>query len=142
MKFLLPLLVILSFLACQNKTAPITSQPVYDLMSDTPVYLNEMKRYWLVLLKSGPNRDQDKEAAAKIQAGHMANINRLAAEGKLIMAGPMGSGSGDLRGIFIMDCKDSTEVQAMVNSDTAVMTGRLRMEYYPWWSAKGKFLFK
>lgn len=142
MKFVLSILILLSAMACQNKTSPQISGPVYDLMTDTPVYLNEMKRYWLVLLKSGPNRNQDKEAAAKIQAGHMANINRLAAEGKLIMAGPMGNGSGDLRGIFIMDCKDSSEVQAMVNSDTAVMTGRLRMEYYPWWSAKGKFLFK
>ena len=71
----------------------------------------------------------------------MANINRLAKEGKIIMAGPMGT-DGDLRGIFIMDCKDSSEVERFVNTDTAVITGRLKMEYYPWWSEKGKYIFK
>ena len=101
-----------------------------------------MKRYWLVLLKKGPNREQDAASAAKIQAGHMANINRLVGEGKIIMAGPMGRGSGDLQGIFIMNCADSSEVQRYVAMDTAVQTGRLVMEYYPWWSAKGKFIFK
>ncbi len=113
----------------------------YDLLADTSVYSGEMKRYWLVLLKLGPNRNQDSASAAKIQAGHMANINRLASEGKIIMAGPMGS-DGDLRGIFIMNCKDSSEVEQIVNTDTAVITGRLTMEYYPWWSEKGKYIFK
>ena len=113
----------------------------YDLLADTSVYSGEMKRYWLVLLKRGPNRNQDSASAAKIQAGHMANINRFASEGKIIMAGPMGS-DGDLRGIFIMNCKDSSEVEQIVNTDTAVITGRLTMEYYPWWSERGKYIFK
>lgn len=119
-----------------------TAQPEkYDLSKDTSVYSEEMKRYWLILLKKGPTRNQDSISAEKIQAGHMANINRLAKEGKLIMAGPMGI-DGDLRGIFIMDCKDSAEVAKFVNTDTAVITGRLKMEYYPWWAAKGKYIFK
>jgi uncharacterized protein YciI len=145
MKYILASLILVSIFACQSKTAPAGNDPrssTYDFTKDTTVYSNEMKRYWLVLLKAGPNRSQDKETAARIQAGHMANINRLASEGKIIMAGPMGRGSGDLQGIFIMDCKDSAEVDQMVRTDTAVMTGRLRMEYFPWWSAKGKFIFK
>lgn len=121
-----------------DSTAVVTK---YDPAIDSSVYTGEMKRYWLVLLKTGPNRTQDSASAAMIQAGHMANINRLAKEGKLIMAGPIGA-KGELRGIFIMDCKDSSEVAQFVNTDTAVMTGRLKMEYYPWWSEKGKFIFK
>ena len=48
------------------------------------VYSGEMKRYWLVFLQKGPNRNQDSISAEKIQAAHMANINRLAKEGKLL----------------------------------------------------------
>ena len=131
--------------ACDHKKEPVsnttTSGTKYDFAADTSVYSGEMKRYWLVLLKRGPNRTQDSVSAAKIQAGHMANINRLAKEGKIIMAGPMGY-DGELRGIFIMNCKDSSEVEQFVNTDTAVITGRLKMEYYPWWSEKGKYIFK
>jgi len=123
----------------KNNSAKIVEK--YDFSTDTSVYSGEMKRYWLVFLKKGPTSNHDSVSAAKIQEAHMANINRLAKEGKIIMAGPMGT-DGDLRGIFIMDCKDSTEVEKFVNTDTAVMTGRLRMEYYPWWSEKGKYIFK
>lgn len=120
----------------------LTTQPdKYDINKDTTVSVGEMKRYWLVLLHKGPNRNQDSISAEKIQAAHMANINRLAKEGKLIMAGPMGI-EDDLRGIFIMNCADSTEVENFVKTDSAVITGRLIMKYYPWWTMKGKYIFK
>ena len=126
----------------QQSTTVSTTQPVkYDLASDTSVYSGEMKRYWLVLLKKGPHRDQDSLSRVKIQAAHLANINRLAKEGKIIMAGPIGI-EGDIQGIFLMNCKDSSEVESFVNTDTAVITGRLVMQYYPWWSEKGKYIFK
>src|SRR5688572_17703877 len=47
-----------------------------------------MKRYVMAFLKSGPNRNQDSTEAARLQAGHMNNIQRLADEGKLVVAGP------------------------------------------------------
>ncbi|MBC7949300.1 MAG: hypothetical protein H7Y42_15550 [Chitinophagaceae bacterium] len=144
MKFLFFLSLSFILISCQHKddaVKPVSKTTVYDFTSDTSVYSGEMKRYWLVLLKKGPNRTHDSASAAMIQAGHMANINRLAKEGKIIMAGPMGY-DGDLRGIFIMNGKDSSEVEQMVQSDTAVITGRLTMEYYPWWSEKGKYIFK
>ena len=104
-----------------------------------------MKKYWLVFLLKGPNRTQDSAAAAQIQAAHMANIGRLHKEGKIIMAGPMGYGKGqdkDLRGIFIMDAKDSTEAASFVATDSAIITGRMRFEVHPWWTAKGTYIFK
>jgi len=113
----------------------------YDLSKDSTVSAGEMKRFWLVLLQKGPNRNQDSISAEKIQAAHMANINRLAREGKLIMAGPIGV-EDDLRGIFLMNCNDSTEVENFVKTDSAVITGRLIMKYYPWWTMKGKYIFK
>jgi uncharacterized protein YciI len=139
------LLIAAIVVSCSNENqtpqATITQPEKYDLSKDTTVYTEEMKRYWLVLLQKGPNRNQDSISAEKIQAAHMANINRLAKEGKLIMAGPIGV-DGDLRGIFIMNCADSTEVEDFVRTDSAVITGRLIMKYYPWWAAKGKYIFK
>lgn len=133
------------FIACSSdpKTgeASTTSAEKYDVNKDSTVSAGEMKRYWLVLLQKGPNRKQDSISAEKIQAAHMANINRLAKEGKLVMAGPIGI-EDDLRGIFLMNCADSTEVENFVKTDSAVMTGRLIMKYYPWWTMKGKYIFK
>jgi uncharacterized protein YciI len=131
--------------ACSNdhKSPEVltTQSEKYDLSKDTSVYSGEMKRYWLVLLQKGPFRNHDSISAEKIQAAHMANINRLAKEGKLVMAGPIGV-EGDLRGIFLMNCADSTEVENFVKTDSAVITGRLIMKYYPWWTEKGKYIFK
>jgi uncharacterized protein YciI len=125
----------------QSTFVSTTPPEKYDLNKDTSVYSGEMKRYWLVLLQKGPNRNQDSISAEKIQAAHMANINRLAKEGKLVMAGPIGV-EGDLRGIFLMNCADSAEVENFVTTDSAVITGRLIMKYYPWWAEKGKYIFK
>ena len=125
----------------QTHQASTAQTEKYYINKDTTVSAGEMKRYWLVLLQKGPNRNQDSISAEKIQAAHMANINRLAKEGKLIMAGPIGI-EDDLRGIFLMNCADSTEVENFVKTDSAVITGRLIMKYYPWWTMKGKYIFK
>ena len=96
----------------------------------------EMKKYWMVFLKKGPNRDHDSTTAAEIQKDHLANIGKLAAMGKILVAGPFGD-DGDPRGIFIMDCKDEAEVKELCASDPAVKAGRLAVEIRPWWTAKG-----
>jgi uncharacterized protein YciI len=96
----------------------------------------EMKQYWMVFLRTGPHRDQDSVTAVKIQEGHIANINRLAKLGKILVAGPFGDDT-DLRGIFIMDCKDESEAKELCSTDPAVKAGRLITEIHPWWTAKG-----
>jgi len=136
-KILFLLAVIISFVALARKNAGINAR--ITNLDSTPVY--DMKQYWLVLLYSGNTRSQDSISAAKIQQAHMNNIERLAAEGKIIMAGPIGS-KGNLRGIFIMDGKDSTEIAGHIKLDSAIVTGRLRFEIHPWWTAKGKYEFK
>ena len=105
----------------------------------------KMKKYWLMFLLKGNNRSHDSATAARIQSAHMANIERLANEGKIIMAGPMGYSKGqdrELRGIFIMDAKDSADAAASVATDSAVLTGRLRFEVHPWWTARGSYTFR
>lgn len=60
-----------------------------------------MRSYVMAFLKAGPNQDQSKEEAQQLQAAHVANIGRLAEEGKFVLTGPFLEG-GELRGIYIL----------------------------------------
>jgi uncharacterized protein YciI len=123
------------FVSARNTSATSAER----IANDTP----RMKQYWLVMLLKGNNRTHDQATAQRIQAAHIANIDRLAAEGKIIMAGPMGyKHDADLRGIFIMDAKDSATAASFVNTDSAVIAGRLRFEIHPWWTQTGSYTFK
>jgi len=99
----------------------------------------EMKTYYLVFLKKGTKRDQDSVTVAKIQEGHMAHLNKMYAEGKMDIAGPVMS-EGDLRGICIYNVESFDEVKKLVESDPAVISGRLIAEIMPWYSQKGAML--
>lgn len=118
---------------------PSFQTPKAAVQDTAPKY--EMKQYWLTFLYKGPNRNHDRAMAERIQAAHIANIEKLAKEGKIIMAGPMGYDK-ELRGIFIVDAKDSAQAASFVNTDSAIITGRLRFEVHPWWTAKGTYEFK
>lgn len=92
-----------------------------------------IKQYWFVLLVEGPNRNQDSVTAAQIQKAHMANINRLYLEGKLKVAGPFGD-EGPWKGLFIFDCDSRKEVIRLLESDQAILSGRLNYEIHPWYT--------
>jgi len=92
------------------------------------------------MLTRGDNRSQDSITAARIQEGHLANITRLYAEGKLKVAGPFGD-DGNWSGIFIFDCPTKEEVEALLKSDPAISAGRLSYDIRPWWTAPtGSFI--
>jgi uncharacterized protein len=99
-----------------------------------------MKKYWFVMLVRGDKADGfTKEEIAKLQEGHMTNINAMADAGKLMMAGPMGD-DGNWRGIFVIDVDTQEEVEELLKNDPAIAAGRLRAEIHPWWCAKGTTL--
>lgn len=97
----------------------------------------EMKQYYFVMLTKGARRGEITDTAQinKIQAGHMANIDRLAKAGKILVAGPFGD-NGNWRGIFIFDCETQEEVEKLLQTDPAIAAGRLAYEIHPWWTAK------
>jgi uncharacterized protein YciI len=99
----------------------------------------EMRTYYIVFLYKGPNRSQDSVTAAEIQKGHLANIERLAEEGKIAIAGPFLDNT-DLRGIFIMSVDSMEEAKKLCETDPAIIAGRLRYEIHPWMSARGSRL--
>jgi uncharacterized protein YciI len=97
---------------------------------------NELKPYYVVLLKKGPHRDQDSVSSAQIQKAHLEYISKLAESGKLNIAGPF-LDEGPLRGIFIFDSNSENEVKDLVTKDPAVHAGRLEFEIHPWMTQKG-----
>jgi uncharacterized protein len=93
-----------------------------------------MKVYVMAFLKKGPNRNQDSTEAARLQAAHMANIQRMAAEGLLVLAGPF-MDDGELRGIYVFNVSTVDSARALTESDPAVKAGRLAMELHPWYGS-------
>lgn len=96
-----------------------------------------MKQYYFVMLTKGERRNEITDTAIinKLQAGHLANIGKLAKAGKILVAGPFGD-DGNWRGIFIFDCETKEEVEQLLNTDPAIAAGRLAYEIHPWWTAK------
>lgn len=96
-------------------------------------FTRAMQTYYMVLLYRGEQAgDYSLEELEEIQQGHMANIQRLAKAGKLLLAGPF-LDDGELRGIFILKVASMEEAEAFTQSDPAVQAGRLRMEVKPWY---------
>jgi len=96
-----------------------------------------MTKYVMGLLRKGPNWSAaSTEETQRIQEGHMANIRKMAAGGKLVVAGPF-TDKGDVRGVFIFQQTSIEEARAMVYEDPAVKAGRLVVELHPWFAAAG-----
>lgn len=92
-------------------------------------------KLYFVMLVDGTNLSQDTAAINKIQEAHLANIQRLSKEDKLLVAGPFAD-DNKWRGIFIFKCKDEKECEAILKTDPAVASGRLAYEIHPWMTGK------
>lgn len=94
-----------------------------------------MKKYVFCLLKSGTNTTASKEESKKLFEGHMANINKLAQEGKLVVAGPFMKNDRNYRGIYIFNVETIEEAKALVATDPAIKANLLEAELTPWYSS-------
>lgn len=99
----------------------------------------DMKTYYLVLLKKGPNRSQDSATVAQIQVQHLAHLTKMYEEKHMCIAGPLMDNS-EIRGICVYNTATLEEAKAFAESDPAVKTGRLMVEIHPWYAAKGTSL--
>jgi len=95
-----------------------------------------MRQYVVAFLYKGPNPVDDPEESKKMMKGHLANIQRLHDEGKIILAGPYLSKT-DLRGYFLFDTDSVDTAKAWCDTDPAISAGVFRVDLHPWYSAKG-----
>jgi uncharacterized protein YciI len=96
----------------------------------------EMTTYYVGFLYRGPKWTPEKTPETEaLQQAHLANIQKMAGEGKLLVAGPF-LDNGDLRGIYVFRVASMEEAQALAATDPAVKAGRLRLEFHPWFAAK------
>ncbi|TVQ66018.1 MAG: hypothetical protein EA360_07300 [Balneolaceae bacterium] len=101
-----------------------------------------MKFYVLAILKTGSNQNADPETVQKSFAGHLENINRLAEENKLIVAGPLMPNEDNFRGIFILNVATLEEAVELLQSDPAIRENLLAPDLYQWYgsAALSKYL--
>lgn len=100
-----------------------------------------MKMYVFVILKTGPV-SVDKAITDSLFRGHMENIGRLAASGKLLVAGPMKKNNKNYRGIFILNAANIEEAEELLETDPAVKAKLLDAELFQWYgsAALAKYL--
>jgi len=90
--------------------------------------------YMFVFLNNKPDKAKlADEEVKKIMDGHMANISRLAKEGKLISAGPFDGGGG----IFIFKSGSVDEVREWLKTDPGVQANRWNIEVLPYYPQHG-----
>jgi uncharacterized protein YciI len=99
------------------------------LLNFATICFSQSKTYSFVFLhkKSSPE-PLPKEQLDKIMEGHLANIGRLAKEGKLLVAGPFDGGGG----IFILNTTSPDEARLWLSTDPGIQANRWDIEILPY----------
>lgn len=110
-----------------------------DLAKTTGADEHGMRPYVLVILMTGPTpMPAGKERDAMFK-GHFANINRLAAEGKLALAGPFDGVEG-WRGLFIFAVPDIEEAKRLTATDPVISSGEMVARYHKYYGSAALML--
>lgn len=104
-----------------------------DAKGDPP---EELVKYYFVELITNPDKpDLPKEKIDSIQRAHLANLDKLYNQGKLMIAGPFEGGGG----LVILNVSTKDEAEMLIKNDPAVSADRLKYRIKGWWTAKGVF---
>ena len=120
--------------SAQKTVAPVN--PNYDEALAKRLGADErgMREYVMCFLKTGSLKVDDAAKRAELMKGHFGMINRLANEGKLILAGPFSNG-GDFRGIYVFDVKTIEEAQKLTETDPSIKEGYFKVEFIKWYGS-------
>jgi len=127
-----PLAMLTAMLAlAQASFAQDVPSPEYDEALAQSLGADEhgMRRYVLVILKTGPNRIPDGPEREEMFRGHFANMQRLSDEGKLALAGPL-DGVDGWRGLFVLAVSDLEEAKKLAATDPVIIKGEMVAEYH------------
>jgi uncharacterized protein YciI len=128
-----------ALLAAALLPGPVHAQdapaPVYDaaLAKSLGGNDNGLRPYVLVLLRTGPKPVPKGAERDRMFAGHFANMERLAKDKKLVVAGPL-DGVDGLRGMFVFATADIDEAKALVATDPVIIQGEMVAEYHKFFS--------
>lgn len=89
-----------------------------------------MKKYVLVILKTGKIKPVTKQIGDSLFIGHFKNIERLANNGKLVAAGPLSKNKNRYEGIFILNVEKVEEAALILETDPAIKAKLLDTELY------------
>lgn len=98
-----------------------------------------MRPYVLVILKSSTTPMPKGEARDAMFRGHFANMQRLAKEGKLVLAGPL-DGVDGWRGLFVLAVDDIEQARALVATDPVVAQGEMVPELHKFYGSAALML--
>jgi uncharacterized protein YciI len=134
MKILFSLLATLSFFctaSAQNQNPTYDSTLAKKLGADN----YGMKKYVLVILKTGSNTTEPKRSRDSLFQGHFSNMDRMVNEGILIVAGPLGKNDKTYRGIFILNVPAIEEARKIIVTDPTIKAKVLDAELYEWYGS-------
>jgi len=125
-------------LAALSGLAQAQTAPAYDaeLARSLGANDNGLRRYVLVILRTGPNKVPEGAGRKEMFAGHFANMQRLADQGKLAYAGPL-DGVDGARGIFILPVDSIDEAKTLVATDPVIIKGEMVAEYHTHFGSAG-----
>jgi len=93
-----------------------------------------MKRYVLVILKTGPTRVPEGPERDAMFRGHFENMKRLSDAGKLVLAGPLDGVSG-WRGLYVFATANLEEAKALVATDPVIIEGEMVAECHTYYGS-------
>lgn len=129
-------LALATTLACLSAPAYAQTQTDAELAKSLGANEQGLRPYILVLLKTGPNKVPAGPERTKMFQGHFANMERLAGEKKLAVAGPL-DGVNGMRGLFVLATGDIEEAKAWTATDPVIIQGEMVAEYHKFFSSAG-----
>jgi len=132
--------IVIVALALAAGTLLAQENPKFDskLAQVTGADDNGMRGYVLVILKTGTRVADGPERDAMFK-GHFANMSRLAADGKLVQAGPL-DGVDGWRGLFVFATPDIEEARKLVATDPVVVKGEMIPEFHKYYGSAALML--
>lgn len=111
---------------CRSDTTasePVASEAIDEITG---------RPYAMTFIKTGPLTSPTQEQQAEAMQGHFANMQRLAADGTLLIAGPLADPKSDPahRGIFVFDADTAQKGKALAATDPAAQMGVFEMDTY------------
>ena len=145
MKYLAIGILSLLIVSCGKKemTVAETKQDLKERGYEVFDYIDEktkdtvlMQQYFMAFLKEGPNRNQSRAEADRLQVLHQEHLGKMYELGYADISGPFGD-EGEIKGITVYNTPTLRMADSLANLDPMVKSGRLGIEIHPWWAAKG-----